>query len=631
MPAHDSSDPGSLFSQPVVFSRPVTPRIKRLVALLACLTGLGCGLTLSSDLWLGAWLSGVAPAGAPAWIVPATLFALGLIAVALFATGLREVRRRYGHCVLHGDQAVFGVALSLGKKTGEVTISLNDVDARKEVSGGVILEVRARGAWANALFPLLIPTADEQELARAVALLDRLELEESLEGDADGLRFGRSFPRRLHGLSLIAFGLPLALALPYAAGLAFALTLVGALLMITTLIAAVVLTGLWLWLLAQRYQLVRIGREALLVGQRRLFFGEVQRLSLAPPFLVWEGAEAPAIVWFGPRLAQAADAIDARLEAVRGPELRVERTPAPAARALLARRARAAWALGALYLALVLSLAALHIWPPALYGDVTATDSLGNSAHLIYRVGDKAPVFLLLTSNDTHWASAGSGGASIRVGGLCDQSFGRSGPLSLDLPGGFGSLGGQRFELPPGATCASVGSGGRVKAAPQALPSRLAEALLAKATFGMIFDRDPLPDQFEELDPAPQNEALASFVRGETSTRTFEALDGQGWRFAWGVDEGRTVFVFVGPAALSVQVVLPPFLVDFGGPTGALLHRPEHSRAVLWPDGSLHFAPQPATLPAPEVLRRVSERIRAGERVIDASRELLSELLPPGE
>ncbi len=610
---------------PVVFSRPLPIRAKLAIVLVMGTGVLGLMVLAGGRELLVDWLTGAGLPFDPFWVVMGTITLIEVLLGGGFLFGVVAARRHYGHCELLGDQAVFRIPLAFGRQM----ISLNDVDGRSSVPGGTLLHVKERGRWVSTLFPLLVPTSSDEELAEAVGLLDRTELQETLEGDVEERGFGRKYPLSLQGLDAVASLVPFLVAGPFLGGLFFQSWLGLSLLLTAAFLTMMIGIALALAIRWPRYRLVKVGRQAILLGNRRVAYAEIRRLAKAPPFLACEGATKKDLIWFGDRLDEGALLLNARFEDA-GLPLRVEdSTPAWADRGR--RRTRVGVAV-ALTLFLWLGLGSPYVFPPEVYGSVVARDDLGNSLRLVYRIVDEVPVFLLLVSERPGAGRANYQENTIRTAGLLGQSFGDGDLLVLDLAEGVGQTPGRSFAIPAGTTCMSFDSVGRLSSSEARLPAGLASTLLEGSVAGRVWDRSCLPASLGKADPLPENGVLADFVRGESSNRIDQAADAQGWRLVWGVSEGEPAFAFAAPVSQGVRVSLGTFQFDSGPSAGAMTSLTSERVAVLHGlGGVVAVPPERRDLPSVESLRGLTERIRAGESVKAVTSSFLADLWPSSE
>jgi len=571
------------------------------------------------------------PFGAAAAV--GTLVAAILGPIAGFLLAVSAVRRRFGRCELAADHARFQIALA-PRRLGRVSVAYADVTSRVVTPSGLRVTVGRWGPLSAWLSPLLIPARTEAEVARVV---ERLDASEPTPADgADEAAFGpEGAPARLVvalvvGILALSAVPALVLAARFGAEAFVAGWLPGLLLH----------AGLFTWLdvatLRPFCRRLRVGADGLIVGARRHPYAELTALYAADGLLAWTCGRRRGLNWVGPALPEAAAVLEERL-ARAGRELRVQRAlPAWAAPRAIRRRRAALIGLGLLLAGLATAAASLP--RPAydaaiarldLYGDVAVSDDEGQYAHLVYRLGDEAPRFLLLEGAGV--SAFNHRNDTIRVPGLVEQELGLAGRAGLgedvvvDLGAGEARDPSGAFSLPGGATFLHVRPSGRRTSAGFAIPLE-AKALLEAAgeRTGMI---ESLPALLEPLLAEVDDPALRDFVLGRTSRRVHEAADDDGWRLLWGVDHGDVVFVVVLAADRGVAVDWGDLDHVVAGPRPAKLSKGAASVLLEREDGALQALA--ASPPGFAALVRATEAVRGGRSVREVTAGLLEGGLSP--
>ena len=600
---------------PEVWERPVPGPARALLWLLVA----GSFLVPPGAAVLAMALAGLGPTrgGTPEWLsgpfgpFPAVGSALALLALGLVMDKLwlAHARRRWGRCELRGEELSF--AFDAGLLGGaEERVPLQDVTGFAVGPHGVLVEVLGRARLDRWVRPLLIPTRDDAEVARALA-----RLEAPREGPPGAASFGQARPAwfwlvPFAGLLLLLYGLLGLIAARQGIGPALALAL--------PLLVALVA---WVWLLERqelgpRWRPLHLGRAALLVGRERVVWGEVARAGFTGQGeLAAETAAPPRriLARVAPRQDEARALLERRLREA-GAALRLGPPPAWAAAPARARRRR--WLLALLLAPLGAGLAVALADLP-LYDELRLADDDGTALRLVYRRSDDMPRLCSIVVGGAEEPGAPEDLLIVpsllgarRFGGMAAE-------VRLDLAAGrargpdggeHGLAPGVRLHLFDGAT--AHGSAAQL---PPAFTRRLRDARgLGVESVPALLDGLALPD-----DPL-----LAAWTSGRLGRRTFERVDARGWRLTWGAARGEVLFCVLSRVEVDVEVAVRGCLHYASGAGTLQVQVWDETLPLARVDAAGRVAAFPGPLPDLEHLLEVDAAVRGGATLRAASPEL---------
>jgi hypothetical protein len=584
-------------------------------------------LPAAGTIWLQFWFTQTF-GGQPGWLqevvdaLPFGSVALGgslvglallMIAVTLLAPGW--VRRRYGTVEIHHDQLAFQFALA--PSWAKQTVLAEQVTARVPTQHGLLLEVEDRRGWARWMFPLLVPVTDEAEQARVLARLDA-----ALPDPEEAARvFGRGLPRYLVAGLVVSV---LALAAPPVIVFAvrFSHHLVAGSLLAVVLPLVGIMAWFDAWFVQPRFRKLHLGRDALVLANQRIPYGDLTRVAAEEGELALEVGKKHLLLQLGDELPPALELLRERIS---GRETPLEVATVRPAWARLERRRRRGAAMIALTAALLAFDTAVAFSDPDVYAEAYVLDDDDQYIRVLYRVTDLRPRLVSLLEDPDDAISSYFLDDILVVPGLYPQTFDNVGErFRLDLVEGTGwHEDAGAFAVDPATTWHHVDCQGRRRAAAVELPPALTQAVID--AYADDLHQGSLPALLEPVLAGVDDPVVRAFLRGETSRRTYDLRDDDGGRLLWGVAHGEPVFAAVMAEALPLDLrvgVLRHEDVDLPGTPVSV-----RTMQLAWFESGSSEPIDLGSVPPLETLRRWTVEIEAGASVSEVSGPLVTERL----